>query len=188
MTICIELRKLLHPDYGKAYWHAHQDMTGIIAKKKHDKNIRIKKEFQYRGKSCGDSSGDTKKEDHTEGTTYVHKGADMNKEDGKKPVSDNENSDDRSKQRKINRRSAPFGKACPHTTTKSNALSTTSTSGRQLAPAQQTDTSTVHTSKTTPKKVSDGAPHDNDTGDGVYKMTDVTRKASPPLGTSSLRT
>ena len=110
-------------------------MTGIIAKNKHDKNIRIKKEFQYRGNSGGDSSGDTEKEDHTEGTMYVHKGADMNKEDGKKPVSDNKNSDDRREQTMINRRSAPFGKGSSRTTTKSNTSSTTSTSGRQLAPA-----------------------------------------------------
>jgi len=163
-------------------------MTGIIAKNKHDKTLRIKKEFQYRGNSGGDSSGDTEKEDHTEGTTYVHKGADINKEDRKKPVSDDENSDDRREQTKINRRSVPFGKGSSRTTTKRNALSTTSTSGRQLAPAQQTDTSRVHASMTTPKKVSGGATHDNDAGDGVYKTTDATRKASPPLGTSSQRT
>jgi len=96
-------------------------MTGIIAKNKHDKNIRIKKEFQYRGNSGGDSSGDTEKEDHTKGTTYVHKGADINKEDGKKPVSDDENSDDRREQKKINRRSAPFGKGSSHTTTKTSS-------------------------------------------------------------------
>ena len=118
MTICIKLRKLQYPDYGTAYWHAHQDMTGIIAKKKYDKNIRIKKEFHYRGKNSGDSSGNTENEDHTEGATYVHKGANVNKEDGKKPASDSENSDDRRKQTKSNRRMAPVGKGSSHTTNK----------------------------------------------------------------------
>jgi len=33
----------------------------------HDKTLRIKKEFQYKENSGGDSSGDTEKEDHTEG-------------------------------------------------------------------------------------------------------------------------
>ena len=161
---------------------------GIITKNQHDKNIRIKKEFQYRGNSGGDSSGDSEKEDHMESTTYVHKGAHINKEEGKKPAGDDENSDDRREQTKINRRSAPVGKVYPHTTTKSNASSTTSTSGGQLASAQQTGTSRVHTSKTTPKKVSGGVTHDNDAGNGVYRTTEVTRKASPSLGTSSQRT
>jgi len=83
---------------------------GIIAKNKHNKTLRIKKEFQYKENRGGDSSGDSEKEDQT---------------------------------------------------------------------------SRVHTSKTTLKKVSRGATHDNDAGDGVYKTTDTTRKASQPLGTSS---
>ena len=65
-------------------------MTGIITKNKHDKTLRIKKEFQYKENSGGDSNSDTEKEDHTESTTHVHKGANTNKEDGKKPASDDE--------------------------------------------------------------------------------------------------
>jgi len=105
-------------------------MTGIIKKNMHDKNLRIKKEFPYTENSGGDSSGESEKEDHQESTTHVHKGTNTNKEDGKKPTSDDENSDDRREQTKINRRSAPFGKDPPHTTTKRNALSTTSIGGR----------------------------------------------------------
>jgi len=163
-------------------------MTGMIKRNMHDKTLRIKKEFPYKENSGGDSSGDSEKEDRKESTTHVHKGADINKEDGKKPARDNENSDDRREQTKINRRSAPFGNAPPHTTTKRNATSTTSTGGRQLAPAQQTDSSGIHTSKTTPDKLSRDATNENDAGDGVYKTTDTTRKASPPMGKSSQRT
>jgi len=130
MTVSIILVTVLHI-YICIYIYIYR----ITAKNKHNKNMSIKKEFQYRGNSGGDSNSDTEKEDHTEGTTYVHKGADINKEDGKKPVSDNKNSDDRREQTMINRRSAPFGKGSSRTTTKSNTSSTTSTSGRQLAPA-----------------------------------------------------
>jgi len=165
-------------------------VTGIINKNMHDKNLRIKKEFPYTENISGDSSGESEKEDHKESTTHVHKGTDINKEDGKKPASDDEKSDDRREQTKFSRRSTPFGKGPPHTTTKRNASSTTSTGGRQLAlaPTQHNDTSGIHISKTTSEKMSRDATHNNDAVDGVYKTTDATRKASPPMGTSSQRT
>ena len=97
-------------------------MTGIIKRNMHDKNLRIKKEFPCKENSGGESSGDSEKEDHKESTTHVHKGVHINKEDGKKQASDNENSDDRREQTKINRRSALFRKGPPHTSTKRNAL------------------------------------------------------------------
>ena len=106
-------------------------------------NLRIKKDTQYRESSSGDSSGDTEKEDHTESTMYVRKGAVINKQDGESTASDDENSSDRREQARTNMRSTPFGKGAPHTTTKRNASSTTSTSGRKLALAQQVDTSRV---------------------------------------------
>jgi len=115
---------------------------------------------------------------------YARKSANINKQDRENPASDDENCNDRREETRINMRSAPFRKGSPHTTTKRNTSSITSTSGRKLAPSQQTDTSRVHTNKATPKEVSSGAMHDND-GGCVFNMIDTTRKVLSPLGTGS---